>query len=99
MKEWTTKLKMHWKVQLKKKKILFLDQIIEHDKEYLLKWQHFCEERGIINYGDGEPLWYKRLKQIVSVDESSREIKDRYMAKEKSIEFLKVDDVVSRKKR
>ncbi|PKY49745.1 hypothetical protein RhiirA4_528450 [Rhizophagus irregularis] len=49
-----------WKVQLKKKKILFLDQIIEHDKEYLMKWQHFL---GFINYGGGEPLWYKRLKK------------------------------------
>ncbi|RGB29915.1 hypothetical protein C1646_765992 [Rhizophagus diaphanus] len=49
-----------WKVQ---KKILFLDQIIEHDKEYLMKWQHFFVGRGFINYGGGEPMWYKRLKR------------------------------------
>ncbi|POG80734.1 hypothetical protein GLOIN_2v1764289 [Rhizophagus irregularis DAOM 181602=DAOM 197198] len=34
----------------------YLDQIIKHDKEYLMKWQHFCVERGFINYGGGEPL-------------------------------------------
>lgn len=64
-----------WKVQLKKKKILFLDQIIKHDKEYLMKWQHFCVERGFINYGGGEPLRYKRLKEIICEDANSREIK------------------------
>ncbi|GBC44878.2 hypothetical protein GLOIN_2v1881587 [Rhizophagus irregularis DAOM 181602=DAOM 197198] len=82
-----------WKMQLMNKKILFLDQIIEHDKEYLMKWHHFCVENGFNKCG-GEPLWYKRLKQLVCIEET-REIKDKYKinkAEQKSIDYFKKND-------
>lgn len=85
-------------MQLMNKKILFLDQIIEHDKEYLMKWHHFCVENGFNKCG-GEPLWYKRLKQLVCIEET-REIKDKYKinkAEQKSIDYLKENDTVSKK--
>ncbi|PKY41121.1 hypothetical protein RhiirA4_454643 [Rhizophagus irregularis] len=71
---------------------------LEHDKEYLMKWHHFCVENGFNKCG-GEPLWYKRLKQLVCIEET-REIKDKYKinkAEQKSIDYLKENDTVSKK--
>lgn len=58
------------KQQLKNKRVLFLDQLIEHNKDTLMKWSHFCVESQNKTTGI-QPKWYDRILNIVYKDVKS----------------------------
>jgi hypothetical protein len=73
----TTKEYRKMRESLKKRNILFLDQMIDQTKNNILKWSHFIKENNGSLKGK-QPDWYEIIKKKVTKEENSRELKDIY---------------------